>query len=177
MKCCQFIWIPRSYKVSGLWYCKMACGIEKRNLIGRVNIGIIFLCIRTLSQSLICCSTLSQMFWKLIGQYWKIVRRQLQKSSCHIVYSLIHVVIYDIFLYINGFINHYWYATSEECIYNQFGITYYCLLTGCMQVIAITGYSVPILELQIACNKNSLVVCPDYQIIWMYYSEIKVYLM
>ena len=41
--------------------------------------------------------------------------------------------------------------TSEECIYNQLGITYYCLVTGYMKVIAITGYSVPILD---TCNNK-----------------------
>ena len=39
----------------------------------------------TLSQNLMGCSTLSQEYCKLIGRYWKIMRKQLGTLTCHII--------------------------------------------------------------------------------------------
>ena len=39
----------------------------------------------TLSQNLMGCSTLSQEYCKLIGRYWKIMRKQLGTLTCPIV--------------------------------------------------------------------------------------------
>ena len=65
---------------------------QVRYLIRHVSNGIIFLCIgnsqwclKTLSQNLLCCSTLGLEYWKLIGWYWKIMRRQSWSLTCPIV--------------------------------------------------------------------------------------------
>ena len=59
--------------------------------IGHVNIGIIFLfiwnsqwCLYNTQSVLIGCSTLSQEYYKLIGLYWRLMRRQLWTLTCPI---------------------------------------------------------------------------------------------
>ena len=66
-----------------------SCAISLRmrycqQIVGHVNIGIVFLFIGNLldaytnTQSILTgCSTLSQEYCKLIGLYWKLMRRQL----------------------------------------------------------------------------------------------------
>ena len=60
--------------------------IKKHKLVHKNNPNDAY---RTLSQSLIGCSSLSQKYCNLIGWHWKIMWRQIITSTCPIWISLI----------------------------------------------------------------------------------------
>ena len=106
----SFTPIPISvYSVGRVWGHSTGSGKYGAHLSWKrhVNIIIIFFWIgngasATLSQNLIGCSTLSQEYCKLIGSYWKIMRRQHWNKTCPGRCSSLEII----FLYETGYHKH-----------------------------------------------------------------------
>ena len=90
----------------------------------------------TLSQNLIGCSAFSWEYRKLIGWYWKTMRRELWTSTCPIKNVDLHKASHSRFVFLNLFVaDIVWYTNrhihSSIDSYNNYSYSDLCTVSCC----------------------------------------------